>query len=162
MIEIDITREQIEKAEELFSFRNLKNSITKGESQIYGALGEIVVLDYYKQYGVHSEYVGSFDYDIIIANKKVDVKTKKVNNPPQMDHNATIPAVNTFQKTDIYYFVYVLSDMTKAYLIGWLYKEEFFNKAELKRSGEVDRLGWTFKTDTYVTQLKNLNIIHKK
>jgi len=162
MIEIDIKREQIERAEELFSFRNLKNSITKGESQIYGALGEIVVLDYYEKHGVNAQYVGSFDYDIIIANKKVDVKTKKVNNPPQLEHNATIPACNVLQKTDIYYFVYVMSDMTKAYLVGWLYKDEFFAKAELKKSGEVDRLGWTFKADTYVTQLKNLNIIKNR
>jgi len=159
MIEVLITREQIELAEELFTFRNLKNSITKGESQIYGALGEIVVIEYYKKHGVNAEHVGTFDYDIIIANKKVDVKTKKVNNPPQLFHNATIPAFNVLQKTDIYYFVYVMSDMTKAYLVGWLYKEEFFNKAELKRSGEVDRLGWKFKADTYVTQLKNLNIL---
>lgn len=162
MIEIEIKREQIERAEELYTFKNLKNSVTQGESQIYGAIGEIVVLDYYEKHGVHAEYVGSYDYDIIIANKRVDVKTKKVNNPPQLEHNATIPAFNTLQKTDIYYFVYVTTDMKKAYLVGWLYKDEFFNKAELKRSGEVDRLGWTFKTDTYVTQLKNLNIIQKK
>ena len=51
MIEVDISDEQRGRAEELYRFGALRNSITKGKSNIYGAVGEVVVLDFYRELG---------------------------------------------------------------------------------------------------------------
>ena len=44
MIKIEITDEQISQAQKLYNFKALTNSITQGESQIYGALGGVCLL----------------------------------------------------------------------------------------------------------------------
>ena len=157
MIELLITENQIKRAKKLYSFNNLNNSITKGKSEIFGAVGEIVALDFYNRESLNASYVGSFDYDLRVYDKRVDVKTKKVNNAPELNHNATIPAINTKQRTDIYLFVYVLSDLSKAFLVGWLPKDLFFETATLKRKGEFDgNTSFQYRADTYSTTLDKL------
>ena len=47
MITVSIEEVQIEKAKKLYSFNALRGSITKGKSNIYGALGEVIVSDYF-------------------------------------------------------------------------------------------------------------------
>jgi hypothetical protein len=49
MIIVPITNEQRARANELYDFKVLNNSITSGKSNIYGAIGEIVVYDFYKK-----------------------------------------------------------------------------------------------------------------
>lgn len=157
MIELLISENQIKRAKKLYSFNNLNNSITKGKSEIFGAIGEIVALDFYNREGINASYVGSFNYDLRVYNKRVDVKTKKVNNAPELNHNATIPAINTKQETDIYLFVYVFSDLSKAFLVGWLPKDLFFETATLKRKGEFDgNTSFQYRADTYSTTLDKL------
>jgi hypothetical protein len=46
---IEISKEQIERAKKLYPFKELKGSITKGKSNIYGALGEIIIYDINKK-----------------------------------------------------------------------------------------------------------------
>ena len=163
MIEVTITEQHIEEAEKLYCFNKLKNSITEGKSEIYGAIGEVISLGFFQAHCETVNYVGSYDYDLIVNGKKVDIKTKKVNNPPQPNHNATIPAVNTKQQTDIYFFVYVLSDKSKAFLVGWLNKESFFEVAELKKEGEFDgKTSFQYRADTYSTTLSKLNRVQIK
>ena len=64
-----ITKFQIQRAKELFDFKELNNSITKGEGNLAGAIGEIVVKDAYRGKGKNT-----YDYDTIIKNYKVDIK----------------------------------------------------------------------------------------
>jgi hypothetical protein len=59
MITIPVTQEDIDKAENLYSFKCLNNSITG----IYGAILKDEV------YRLHE------DYDMIVSGKKIDVKT---------------------------------------------------------------------------------------
>ena len=74
MIKIIPTQEQIERAQELFDFKVLNNSITKGDGNLAGALGEVIVCDYY-----NGEQKNTYDYDLILKGKKIDVKTKRQN-----------------------------------------------------------------------------------
>ena len=71
MVEIDITEDQRQRAKELYEFNVLKGSVTEGKGNEVGALGEIIVWD---QYEKKTEYVGCYDYDMIIKGKimKVD------------------------------------------------------------------------------------------
>jgi hypothetical protein len=54
--EILITEEQRTRAEELYKFNVLKGSVTEGEGNKVGALGEIIVFD---KYANKTKYVGS-------------------------------------------------------------------------------------------------------
>ena len=47
MIKIKISDAQRARAKELYEFNVLKGSVTKGEGNEVGALGEIIVMDYY-------------------------------------------------------------------------------------------------------------------
>lgn len=46
---IEISEDQIDRAKKLYQFNELKGSITKGKSNIYGALGEIIIYDLNKK-----------------------------------------------------------------------------------------------------------------
>ena len=46
-----ITKPQLERAKKLFDFKELNNSITKGEGNLAGAVGEIIVKDVYQGSG---------------------------------------------------------------------------------------------------------------
>ena len=160
MIEIRITEEQRKRANELYEFNVLKGSVTKGEGNEIGALGEIIVLDYY---GDKAEYVGDYDYDLIIKGKKVDVKTKKQNIRPAKHHSCNIFAYNTKQKCDWYCFVFIHQSLNFGWIMGWLTKDDFYKKAIFRRNGEVDttlNTKWVFKGNCYtikVTELDNYN-----
>jgi len=157
MKKIHITPEQIEEAKDLYNFKCLKNSITNGESQVHGALGELIAMQVLDLRDNHVDYVGHYDYDLICNGKKIDVKTIKSNQEPKDDYNANISAFNHTQQTDYYLWCYVSLDMTYGYVIGYLEKDEFYKIAELKKKGEIDYGDWTFKSDTYTTKIKNIN-----
>ncbi len=155
-IKIQIAPEQLTRAKNLYQFNNIKNSISKGESQIYGAIGEIVVWDWLCQNEIETEYHGTKDYDLICDVVTIDVKTIRVNVQPNNEHNANISAHNTKQKTFMYFWVYVLEDMSCAWLVGWLDKESFFEEATFNKQGTKDGLNWEFKSDTYSLKIKHL------
>ena len=153
---IIISPDQIKRAKNLYEFNNIKNSISKGKSQIYGAIGEIVVWDWLCENGIETEYHGTKDYDLKSDIITIDVKTIRANVEPNNDHNANISAHNTKQNTFLYFWVYVLEDMKSAFLIGWLDKESFFEEATFNKKGNKDGLIWEFKSDTYSLKIKNL------
>jgi hypothetical protein len=70
---------------------------------------------------------------MIIKGKKIDVKTKKQNYPPAPHHTYNIFAFNTRQKCDYYCFVVVLSDLTKAWIVGWKDKENSSKKLDSEK-----------------------------
>jgi hypothetical protein len=156
MKKIYITPDQIEEAKDLYNFKCLKNSITNGESQVHGALGELIAMQVLELRENHVDYVGHYDYDLICNGKRIDVKTIKSNHEPKDEYNANISAFNHTQQTDYYLWCYVSLDMTYGYVIGYLEKDEFYRIAELKKKGDIDWGKWTFKSDTYTTKIKNL------
>lgn len=159
MIKLNITDEQIIEAQKLYNFKALNNSITEGESQIYGALGEVMVMDFLRSLNKPVQYIGSYDYDLEINGKKIDVKTIKTDKEPTNDFNANISAFNTRQQTDFYLWCSVAESMNYGYIIGYLEKDEFYRVAELKKKGQIDFGSWVFKSDTYTTKVKNIKKI---
>ena len=155
-MKILISPSQLKRAQELYEFNKLRNSISEGRSQIYGAIGEIVVWDWLCSSGVATEYHGSLDYDLFAEDVTIDVKSIRVNVPPTNEHNANISAHNTKQKTFLYFWVYVLEDMSTAWLVGWLDKESFFEEATFNKIGEKDGPKFVFKSDTYSLKIKHL------
>ena len=63
---INISEQQRQRAKQLYEFKTLKGSVTGGKGNIYGALGEIIVHDYYKDKGNEVKHIGNYDYDLLI------------------------------------------------------------------------------------------------
>jgi hypothetical protein len=159
MITVNITPEQLERAKSIYMFGALTNSITKGESNQYGAIGEVIVNDYFKAKGKDVNHVGHYDYDLVINGLKVDVKTKKVAKLDIVNVLASIPIYNTHQKCDYYIFCQVTADASLGYILGFIPKDEYFSKAFFRKKGDVDTNGFVFKSDCYNMKVENLNPI---
>lgn len=150
------TPSQIAEAHKLFDFKRLNNSITGGDGNVSGALGEIVVRDVYK-----GKQANTYDYDVILNGKKVDVKTKRFAGwrTPNKEWNLNVSDYNAKQKCDYYCFVGVTYDLSTVYIFGFIKKSNFLNQSVFRRKGEVDPNGdgvWTFRCDCHNIQVKDL------
>ncbi len=134
----------------------LNNSITKGKGNIHGFLGEIITANF-----LSVSTFNTYDYDIIFNNIKIDVKTKRVNTPPRNYYECSISDLNTKQKCDVYVFTRILNDMTKGWLLGYINKKDYFEKATFLKKGSIDPSNnWKVLTDCYnlpINKLKDIN-----
>ena len=159
---VKITTEQVERAKALYSFGELKNSITKGESNIFGAIGEIVVFDFFTKKDLKINFNSTYDYDLTISGYKVDVKTKKFSPKfnPSPSWMVSVSDTNTTQDCEYYFFVGVSEDYKTACLYGYLTPNEFYIKSKFGKKGDIDPKGngvWTFKGDCYNLEVSELN-----
>lgn len=153
---ITITADQIDRAQELYAFTKLKGSITEGMSNIYGALGEVIVYDLFTERGFTVDFRSTYDYDLIIKGHRVDVKTKRTTVVPCDTYLCSIPAYNTRQNCDLYFFLRVHESMQECYLLGYIRKDDFFRMAAFNQEGSADVNGWTFKADCYNLEISKL------
>jgi len=146
IIEVEIKKSIVDRAEKKSKeMGRLRNSITKGSGNIAGFIGEEIVKEY-----ISADESNTYDYDLVKGNFKIDVKTKRTNYPPLSYYEASIANYNPNQKCDIYAFVRVLNDFSKAYLCGWVTKEQYFKKAKFLKKGQVDPSNnFTVKADCY-------------
>ena len=157
MIVIPITSEQRARAKELYEFKVLNNSITEGKSNVYGAIGEIIVYDFYKGKNIKVDNQATYDYDLIINDFRVDVKTKRTTVYPEPHFLCSISNHNINQECDFYFFVRVLEDMQIGFLLGYKSKDDFFQNAQFNAKGTTDINGWVFKGDCWNLQVKDLD-----
>jgi len=160
MIQITPQKNQIAaallKAEKLGS---LNNSICNGEGNVYGFLGEIIVSEY-----IGGQIKNTYDFDIIKNNLKIEVKTKRCTSKPQDHYNCSVAAYNIKQKCDVYVFVRILEDFSKAWILGAINKEDFYKYSVFNKGNTIDNkssLKWKFKADCYnlpINKLKNIKV----
>lgn len=155
MIEVVITPDMIKEAKERAKeLGTLKNSITKGDGNIAGMLGEAVVVK-----ATGATLSNTRNYDVIRSDgKTADVKTKRCGSKPEPHFDCSIADFNTAQKCDYYIFVRVMHDFSKAWIVGELPKEEYFEKAVLWQQGQFDPSNkWRCKADCYNLAISKLN-----
>lgn len=152
MIEVPYTQEQRDRAATLYDFHNIKNSITKGKSELWGALGEVIIIDLYD-----TKYEGLPDYDCIINGHKIDVKTKKTTVRPRPDYNCSIVGTSVHQKCDFYFFLRVNTNEPVAYLMGYMSRKEFLTKAEFNLRGEAETKIFDFTEDCFNLPMSEMN-----
>ena len=157
MIKINITEEMIESCKEKAeNIGKLKNSITEGEGNLSGILGEYIV----HQHLPNSLWKNTYDYDLIEDEKKIDVKTKRCKSHPRIFYDCSVAETSLHQDCDEYIFVRVLNDMSKAWLLGKMSHKEFFEKARYMKKGEIDPSNnFTVKANCYNLQIKELEEI---
>lgn len=154
MIELSISVEMIDRAKmKADNLGILNNSIRKGKGNFVGFLGEEVVANYL---GVKTS--NTFDYDLLYHGKTIDVKTKECSTPPRPYYDCSISGSNTFQKCDQYIFVRILSDYSKAWILGKKDKQDFFKSAKFHKKGELDPdNNFVFRWDCYNMPISNLD-----
>jgi len=158
MIKVWITPEQIKRAEELYDFVELKNSVTKGNGNIYGAIGEVVVADFLRSMGRNVDTNSTKDYDMIVDGFKFDIKTKSTGVVPRENFEVSVLAYNTKQKCDFYAFVSVFKDLSRAYILGFIQKNIYYSLARLLKAGvdSGDKNKWVPLHDNYQLKIYNL------
>ena len=157
MIEINVTEEMIESCREKANeIGKLKNSITKGEGNLSGILGEYIA----HQHLPNSIWKNTYDYDLIEDGKRIDVKTKRSKYKPLEFYDVAIAETSLHQECDEYTFVTILNDMSKAWIVGRMKHKKYFEKARHMKKGDIDPSNnFTVKANCYNLQIKELEEI---
>ena len=155
--EIQINSDYMSRArEKASSVGILQGSITGGTRNVIGAIGEVIVAD-----SINADEISTYDYDLVKDGKRIDVKTKRCNTKPLPYYECSVALHGTKQDCDTYGFVRVLSDMSKAWILGGLSKQDFYDRATLYRKGDIDQdNGFVFKADCYNLRIDKLSPIH--
>jgi len=154
MIMVEVTKEHLEKAKALCEgIGVLKNSITSGEGNLAGFVGEVILAETIK-----ARHDNTYDYDLVSeGGATIDVKTKRTNYEPKEDYDCSVAAFNTKQKCDYYAFVRVKNDLTVAWILGFYPKQAYFKDATYHKKGEYDPDNrFTFKADCYNMKISDL------
>ena len=153
MVQIDINPEWIKEAKKKADDLGvLKHSFMKGEGNLVGFLGEIIVAKF-----LNADIQNTYDYDLVKGNIKIDVKSKKCTSKPRDHYECSVAAYNTKQKCDFYVFVRILDTLDIGWICGIIRKEKFFTKAKLYKKGFTDTRNYmTFKEDTYNLEIGDL------
>lgn len=155
IIEVDITPAMLELArEKARKLGELRNSITHGEGNLAGYLGELCA-----QHVIGGVIADTRDYDIVTEDGiKWDVKTKRCGSPPQLHFETSITNFNTTQKCDRYIFVRVMKDYSKGWVCGELPHDEYYKKATFIQQGQFDpRNRWRASCDCWNVPIADLN-----
>lgn len=153
MIEVDITEGMIRDAKDKSDeMGRLRNSITRGEGNLAGFIGELVALKI-----IGGQILNTYDYDLVSKHGvKVDVKTKRTTVKPKPFYNCSVADYNTKQACDYYCFVRVMTDNSKAWFLGVYPKDKFYVDATFNRKGEPDGPNFKFTADCYNLQISKL------
>lgn len=154
MIEIPITPETRYYADfESEKIGVLKNSITEGKGNLAGYIGKKVVADYL---GVPVN--PSTDFDMVYDGNRINVKTKRTNYPPSKVYECSIAAFNTNQQCDWYVFTRVHNDLSRAWILGYMGKHEYFATARFLKKGDYDHTNrFQTKADCYNVSIMKLH-----
>lgn len=153
MIEQRITQEQLEAAEKLSDDMGaLKGSITKGDGNLAGFVGEIVVADY-----LGARQANTYDYDLLTPDgHTIDVKSKRTNFEPQPHYECSVAAYNTKQDADYYLFTRIKLPF-QIWLLGYISKKEYYEIGQYKKKGMIDPSnGFKFKANAYNVPISSL------
>lgn len=147
IVQVEISEEMRQRADAMArELGVLRNSITHGQSNIFGKMGELVA---HSVLGGH--YIDDRDADIVLADgRAADVKSKGRAVPPQPHFDCTVSAFNTQQMCDLYVFTSVLKDLSKGWVLGWYPKKQFYLDSRFFKAGDYDeRNRWTCKADSF-------------
>jgi hypothetical protein len=157
LIEVKITPELVERAKKKTATVGiLQGSITGSSSHVVGAIGEIIVSDL-----TGAVEANNRDYDLLLGEQRIDVKTKRCNSKPKENYDCSIAAHGTKQDCDSYVFVRITTTMDRAWILGEVEKKKFYEDANFHRRGDIDPdNGFVFKADCYNLPISKLSPIY--
>lgn len=159
-LELLVTPNQYERAEKRAKELGvLNNSITHGQSNGWGMLGEEVVRDLL----LCTDSDDIYNYDLKTPNgMKLEIKTKKtkMKSRPLPHFECSVCDYNSKQKCDAYVFVRVSTEIPKAWICGYKTKKEFMKEARYFKKGDRDPSnGYKVHASCYNMNISELNPI---
>ena len=135
MIEVVITGEMLVTArDKAAEMGKLRNSITRGQGNLAGFLGEAVA-----QHVLGGELANTYEYDLVMKDgTTIDVKTKLTSVKPLDTYACSIAKLNTTQECDYYAFTRIKNDYSVGWYLGVCSKERYYKEAILLEKGTVD------------------------
>jgi len=160
MIEVQITEKIRAEVRASMPHGALRGSVTKGERNEIGYLGEKIFELTYPQ----AQRANSYDYDFVINHNRIDVKTSMVRYQPKGHFTNHVYAFNTAQSCDLYVFCQIFHDLTKGWIIGYCKKSDFFDTAVFYKAGQpaINNKDFIYKGDSYTIRNSELIQINKK
>jgi hypothetical protein len=74
-----------------------------------------------------------------VKASRIDVKTKRCTSAPKDYYECSIAAHGTKQDCDEYIFVRVLNNLQRAWILGRISKDEYFDKSGTTQEGRQGR-----------------------
>ena len=162
--EVTIRPEQIEEARRKAEARRKelkeqnkkhKNSITDSEHLEYGYLGEMLFAE-----AMGIAVNDTYNYDMVLADIRIEVKTKCCNSVPLPYYECSVADANTKQECDFYVHVRVMEDFSRAWILGKKRKDEYLQQAVFRKKGELDPNSpgrkFPFKADCHNLKISDL------
>jgi len=147
-VEVKITDEMLSRAKSQASkHSDIPNSIMRGGGNLAGYIGEQAVLEYMEDSIPYNTkdcdvYLNPFSDNPI----SIDVKTKRRRVYPRDEYTCHIAEASLHQNCDMYVFCQVNFkknpktkwelDTSKAYILGWMMKEDFLKKSIKLKEGQ--------------------------
>ena len=136
--------------------RDKRQFASEGKRLLYGYLGEMIVMEYYKVGDIDD-----YEYDIILGEYKTDIKSISCKFKPPLNYLASVNSCEIEgdhrQDADIYMFVRIREDCKVAWLVGYIECDRFFEMSKFINKGETYH-GMTFeKANMNVLPIKNLH-----
>jgi hypothetical protein len=157
IIEYGVNKEELSQAkQEALAMGRLRNSILKGAGNAAGLLSEIILANNYP----NLERDSTRNWDLVdrAANKTYDSKAKQTIVEPLPHYECSVANFNPNQKCDSYIFTRVHKGLLKVWVLGYIDKYEFFEKATFHRRGDYDESNnFTFHADCYNLKIEELN-----
>jgi len=152
MKEYEVTKDMIKEAVLMSKdMGTLKGSLLQGQGNTWGFLGELIAAK-----ALHAEHKNTYDYDLITPlGLKVDVKTQRVSSIPRSQFHCNVNEHSIKQKCDYYAFVRVHSDLTTAWYLGKIGKQQFLKQATYREKGSATT-NFIFKFNCYSITIDQL------
>ena len=153
----------------------INNSHTKGRGNVAGYMGELADIQYLvgSDHVSHEEGEAKYKRDILYNGYTIESKTKRRMFDPRPDFEASQDRLSSHQNSDIILFnsitfgkelkplfingrkIKQYSHPLKIWLVGWVFREDFYKKAFKVKKGYVD------PSNKNETSADKWNIFHK-
>ena len=154
MIELPVSDKTLLKArEQAVEMGKLNNSITKGQGNVAGFVGEIITAEI-----LGATQDNTYDYDLVLLNgETVDVKTKRTSVTPLPHYDCSVAKLSTHQQCDNFAFVRVKNDYSVAWFLGMIPRLQYYEVARYMNKGDVDPdNGYVVKSSCYNLSIEDL------
>jgi hypothetical protein len=136
MIEVAISADMlVEARDKAAEMGRLHNSITRGQGNLAGFLGEAIA-----QHVLGGTLANTYEYDLIMGDgATVDVKTKLTSVKPLDTYSCSVAKLNTKQECDYYAFTRIKNDYSVGWFLGVCSKKRYYEEAIFMAKGTVDQ-----------------------
>lgn len=148
----EMIKDAVEWAAKLGS---LNNSITGGDGNFAGRLGELALA---KHLGI--EVQDDYSYDLVKDGKTIEVKTKRRTVDPQEHYDVSVAETSRHQHPDVYAFISITLDdrkVKRVWLCGYMDCDQYFATAKKMKKGQRDNSnGFKTHADMYNMAISRL------